>query len=331
MRCWIMKNDLMATFNSLKDALKTNADKNNHEIATLMSEMANFSYSYFMHDGNSGLSWYSFRYKNSMLEKTPFEHFSQNIKNKIFKKFLYWVNIKGYISLKILELLCDEFEFHYTLDLDGNGYKKSFNQSFSLGEYRCYASFDESKFIEHITSKEYAKLLVKALPQFIEEYNSTYDTHETISYKEIDFIFQYLDTNDTPSLIKYIYSFPLAYNELNKKEGLLDKQILLRLLNSFKCSCVKKQKNKKELEDVFKDIIKNNFYNDKDLFYTIVHTPKLSHLSLYFSSDLINEMKEDIHSAVVCYKNICSVYEGEMKSMLGKKVMKSNEFKYIFG
>lgn len=319
-----MNSNLIDTFNQLTEVIKTNKDPNNYELARVMIEIAKFSDSYIL----NGWS-YTGRFDNSKFRRSSLEYFNQDIKNKLFKNSFHKININGYICLKILELLNDQFKLEYTVSL--SNYLSDYNKSFSVGEKRCYVEFDESEFVECTTSSQYNDLLKTNIPSYVDEYNKAFNANESLASKEIDLMFQYVEINDRASIINYLYHFPFAYEKLKSIANCFDSKLLLNFLSSYKCKYSNNKKNKKALDCVIKDVIHNNFFDDKDLFYTVVQTPRMSHMALYFSDELKNELKKNISSAAACYKNTCSMYEPEIKSMLGKKLISSKEFRYIFG
>jgi len=303
-------------------------EQNDIELASIMAQMCK-SYIVLFLDGNIN-SWY--RYKHSRLDRTPFENFSQSIKNKIYKTFIEKLTLKGYVSLRCLELLNEHFNLKYTIYGATNwcNYDKLIFL-INLANAPFEIEFENiNEYFKAITSKQYQILLKAQYPIFVNEYNKTHNQDNSFAYKNIDNLCTYLDLENNKQVITYIYNYPdfyryLAINSLKK-----DYQFWIDFFLSYKCNIVAKR-HQNMINKIIQQMIETNYFNDTKLFHIIINKKSISHMSIYFSNTLKSKLRQDINLSIICYSNCCQKHRKALKKMLGPKITTLNRFRYMFG
>lgn len=322
------------TFNEIVNEIYMNKDINNIDLANKMADILNFSFKCFFeeiaitYDSNITIFY---RYKSSTFEKTPFEYFSQNVKNSIYKKFVNNLDLKSFISLKCLELMQNNFGLYYSLYGPTIGQKDGNSCHFitiARSTFKIY--FQSEEFYKILTSEKYFNLFETKFPEFIEEYNYLYSKYESIDIRNIDILFRPLRLYNEEQVIKYIYAQPYLHIYLSKFAKQTKKSFWIRFLMNFKCTGIK-DKHISIIELLIKEIIELNFSEDIELFWMFIEIKNKSHFSIYFAQNLKNELRKDFNKSILCYKNCCTKYKKDVKKMLGPNVTSTKEFKYLFG
>jgi len=308
--------------------LESEYGPNDLDTATYMANLMKFTNSFFF---DSGIPYH---YKYSTLENTPFNKFSQKVKNRIYKIFIDEITLKGYISLKCLELFQDNFDFSYTLygptnTEHSNYHKKEFLISDAPSFYRVETS-NLNTYFKAITSREYQLLLTRNLPKYVDEYNSTYNKKHLYEPKKIDPLFKFLDLSDDKQVINFLYMFPELYDYLKEYHPKHDLEFWLQFFKSYMCTKVAKRYQEK-VNLIIQKIIEANFSNNEELFYLLIKTKSSSHMSIYFSKSLKRQLRQDFNLCLRCYENCCTKHRKEVKRMFGPKITQATKFKYLFG
>ena len=299
------------------------------QLASTMAKMLKITTIYFLDETMS--SWYLYKY--SKLEHTPFTKFSQNIKNMIYKIFIDKLTLKGYVSLRCLELMNEEFNLSYHIygptDYSGSDTSDRFLLYISNSPFQIFIN-DINDYFRNVTSQKYHKILKEKLPIFVEEYNKTNKQKTEFSYKDIDKLCIYLDVNNNKQVIEYLYSYPLLYNYLREYSPKTDYTFWVNFLLSYKCNAVAKR-HQNTINTIIKNVIIKNFSDDEKLFNLFVNKKSASHISIYFSKTLKENLRKDLNLSLVCYGNSCVKHRKGVKRMLGPKITQSSEFRYMYG
>jgi len=316
------------TFAELYLSMNSQFEKDDIQLASIMAQMAKSTTTLFLDAATS--RWYAYRY--SGLEKTPFKKFSQSVKNNIYKIFIDNLTLKGYVSLRCLELINENFNLLYKIN-GPTDYREYSTHRFLLhisdSTFEIFIK-DIKDYFSSITSQKYQGLLKAQFPRFIEEYNRTHKQKNIFSYENIDGLCTYIDINDERQVIKYIYNYPEFYNYLAVYSPKTDYKFWVDFFLLYKCTTIAKR-HQETINKIIKKMIEKNFYNDGNLFNILVNKKSASHMSIYFSKTIKANLRKDFNLSLICYSNCCAKHKKELKRMLGPEITQSVRFKYMFG
>jgi len=319
------------SFDTLLLYLNDDFDSENIYLASKTAEILKKIMPLFF-KGENIHNWY--KYRSSYLPNSPFERFSQNVKNKIFKIFIDDLTLKGYVSLRCLELLQEKFFLKYKI-IGPTDYKEGYrNKRFllRLSNSPFEIQFDDiEEYFQHITSEKYQILLQEHVQNFVTEYNQTHNLDNIFNYQDIDILCTYLDLNDNHKVIKFLYLFPEIYdNYINIQILKQNHKFWIDFLLAYKCSNVAKR-NQEVINKIIKNIIEEYFIDNEELFHILINKKSTSHMSIYFSKPLKANLRKNMNFSLICYNNCCVKHKKELKRMLGVKITQTSQFKFIFG
>jgi hypothetical protein len=318
------------TFSQLNQSINSIIEQNDIELATIMAQMGKINIMLFLNEPIN--TWY--RYKYSPLLGTPFYSFSQSIKNKIYKIFIEELTLKGYVSLRCLELLNENFDLQYEI-YGATNWSGNYNDEprflLNIANAPYEIRFEDiNVYFKLITSKKYQNILKKYLPIFVDEYNKTHNQSNIFEYKDIDQLCTYIDLKNDKQVINYIYNYPDFYRYLAINSPKKHYKFWIEFFLSYRCSIMAKR-NQNMINQIIQKMIETNYLNDEELFNIIINKKSISHISIYFSNTLKSKLREDLNLSIICYANCCNKHKKELKKMLGIKVTNSDRFKYMFG
>ena len=292
------------SFDTLLLHLNNDFDNENIHLASKLAEILKKCIPLFFEENNI-CDWYN--YRSSYLQDSPFEKFSQNVKNKIFKIFINNLTLKGYVSLRCLELLEEKFLLKYEIVgptdyTEGYEYKRFL---LHLNNAPFEIIFDDiEKYFQCITSKKYQILLQKHIQEFVREYNQTLNQDNIFNYKDIDILCSYLDLKDNSKVIKFMYLFPEIYdNYIDIKTLKQDPKFWMDFLLAYKCSNIAKR-NQKVINKIIKEIIEKYFIDNEELFYILINKKSTSHMSIYFSKILKANLRKNRACKINCVNHL---------------------------
>jgi hypothetical protein len=313
----------------LINEMQENKNPDNLRLAMNMLELLQFNIHHFL---NNSIFNISYIYRNSLLLKTPFEHFSQRVRLKVYRNLFSEITLKNFITLRVLELMHEKFQLSYEFNKASYHNRTKFILLLENEPNELFFSQYDHTFYKILFDSKYRSILQEALPELIQEYNSQYNAKENINYLDIDTVIKPLDIVDEAGIIEHIYYNPHSYEFIKQSEtaSLLSDSFWADFLLRYKCTLVA-HRNAKRIEEIFKDIINTHFKNDSSVMNQLIQTKSSSHMVIYFSETLKEELRNSLDLCILCYKNSCSEHKKKLKNMLGGKVVSSSRFKYLCG
>ncbi|MDQ1339612.1 MAG: hypothetical protein QG567_765 [Campylobacterota bacterium] len=321
------------TIAQLQNILNGDVHPDDYEMAKMVAEhlflfTEKFYGNYFISPMNYSI------YQRSHFETSPLSQFSQKVKNRLFKKFIKELSMRGYITLRCLELMQEFFDLAYTLEGPQLPTELHHAEQFIFiklsSSYFAVNLENITEFFSIICSDSYLRLLDKNLPAFIEDYNKEYSKQKQFKHSDIELLVRHIDISNKQQVFRYIYAEPDFFTYVQNNHPRLDKKYWIDFLKYFKCSLVHKRHEKK-IDFIFSSVIKSYFFNDEEFFDFVIQTESISHFAIYFSNSLKRKLRSDFNLAITCYKNCCVKHRKELKKILGTKVTSTQQFKYLFG